>query len=288
MRRLFSWRIGCLVVASLLIWMGSDLVRADQSDPTLQGRILQRSDGVLYLYKDGVRYLVRPANLTDAQINAIPESSPAVDRLDIPMAQSAVVLPPPVSDSAQTASLLVPPSAPPSPPPPGTVLYQANWSSGADGWSGSADWKILNGMLINDGTGSERSAMIAPYSGSLFDYAIEATLQKLRGGDFGLFLRRDGRSGYTFRAGMVPNGWRYDLGTEIATEGGEGLGSKVFNPGTDWHTYRFEARGNNLRLLVDNNLMAEAADNRYLTGSQAGIWASAAQLNVRGFRIIAL
>jgi hypothetical protein len=50
-------------------------------DPALQGRLLRKSDGTLYVYKDGVRYPVVPADLTDQQIEAIPQVGLAITRV---------------------------------------------------------------------------------------------------------------------------------------------------------------------------------------------------------------
>ena len=33
-----------------------------------------------------------------------------------------------------------------------TLLYSADWSHGLNGWTGTSDWTVLNGMLHNDGT----------------------------------------------------------------------------------------------------------------------------------------
>src|SRR4051812_34246341 len=50
-------------------------------DPGLQGRLLRKSDGTIYVYKDGVRYPVVPAELTDQQIDAIPEVGAQIGRV---------------------------------------------------------------------------------------------------------------------------------------------------------------------------------------------------------------
>jgi len=42
----------------------------------------------------------------------------------------------------------------PTHPAPGTTLYYADTSGGLDKWTGSSDWKHVNGMLVNDGNGS--------------------------------------------------------------------------------------------------------------------------------------
>lgn len=61
-----------------------------------------------------------------------------------------------------------------------------------------------------------------------------------------------------------------------------------FNVGENWHKYRLEAEGNTIRLLIDGGVTLEAADNRYLSGDQVGLWCSNSQINVRSFRVIAL
>jgi hypothetical protein len=85
-------------------------------------------------------------------------------------AAATTVAPPSATTAPPTATVVpptttsVPPSATPAPPTltpqpptptprpaPGTVLYQANWSAGLSGWVGSTDWKVSNGMLLNDG-----------------------------------------------------------------------------------------------------------------------------------------
>ena len=41
------------------------------------------------------------------------------------------------------------------PPAAGTVLYQANWSNGRDGWTLPQGWDTVSGELVNDGTSSD-------------------------------------------------------------------------------------------------------------------------------------
>lgn len=62
----------------------------------------------------------------------------------------------------------------------------------------------------------------------------------------------------------------------------------AYNPGTQWHAYRFEASGNRLRLLIDGALRAEITDNRCLSNVRTGLWCTASQINVRSFKVFAL
>ena len=67
--------IAVLLVASQVVW-GRD------TDSALQGRILLRSDGALYVYKDGLKYPIVPADVDDDTIDAIPMADNSVSQLD--------------------------------------------------------------------------------------------------------------------------------------------------------------------------------------------------------------
>ena len=58
-----------------------------------------------------------------------------------------------------------------------------------------------------------------------------------------------------------------------------------FDPGQDWHTYRFEVRGDALRLMVDGADIVsgapEAAADFTSTDAEAGLWAQGVDLEVR-------
>src|SRR5690349_14476711 len=70
----------CLVTVSVVLATLSTVsVRAQEAvDDGLQGRILQRSDGALYIYKDGYKYPVVLADIGDDAINALPDGDSAV------------------------------------------------------------------------------------------------------------------------------------------------------------------------------------------------------------------
>jgi hypothetical protein len=63
------------------------------------------------------------------------------------------------------------------------------------------------------------------------------------------------------------------------------IADKTFDPGNDWHTYRFELRGNELRLLIDGADVVtgklEAPMDASLGDAQAGLWAQGVGLEVR-------
>ena len=169
---------------------------------------------------------------------------------------------------------------------PGKVLYTADWSTGLNGWAGSGDWKTLRGVLLNDGTGGNRTPILAPARiGTVTDYAVEARIRVVRVGTvFGLVLRRQpSGGGYTaaIRSGETP-AIRYGDDTGSLTD------AQPFDPGNGWHTYRLEADGNVVTFLIDGARIATLTDNRYLDGGLTGLDSYGYQLEVSSFRIIQL
>jgi hypothetical protein len=182
-------------------------------------------------------------------------------------------------------------------------VYTADWSHGMNGWAGSQDWKVLNGVLLNDGTRGSVSAgqtITPPHQlGSSSDYALETTIQvvSFNDGNYPQF-------GFAMRGSIVSNNWQGYAAAiayiDASNHGGvcnaqittqdysNQLTKTPFDPGTAVHTYRFEAKGNVLRFFIDGGNVLEVTDNRYLTGSQLGLWCYQTQLNVTGFKIFTL
>jgi hypothetical protein len=63
------------------------------------------------------------------------------------------------------------------------------------------------------------------------------------------------------------------------------LAEEDFDPGDDWHTYRFELRGSELRLLIDGADVVsgtlDAPIDPSSADAQAGLWAQGVELEVR-------
>ncbi len=70
------------------------------------------------------------------------------------------------------------------------------------------------------------------------------------------------------------------------------LAEASFDPGDDWHTYRLELRGEELRLLIDGADVVsgtlEASIDPAAADAQAGLWAQGVQLEVRKVAVHAL
>ena len=186
---------------------------------------------------------------------------------------------------------------------PGAVLYSADWSSGLNGWAGSADWKVLNGTLLNDGTNGNSTVgptAVPPFQlEGINDYAIETKIQVVS-----YQTNYYPRFGLAVRGSTVNNNWQgYEasIGNLDAATYGSNCNTRIyttdinnpltnapFDPSKGSHTYRFEARGNTLRFYIDGGSVLQATDNQFLSGAQVGLWSNNAQLSVTSFRIIAL
>src|SRR5260370_33170199 len=90
--------------------------------------------------------------------------------------------------SAGTSATTVPPKASvvtarhlsptPTPLPAGTVLYQADWSHGLTGWTGAQGWKVVQGQLVSDSSGT--ATFTIPYRPTVSDCAVEVRIQIVR------------------------------------------------------------------------------------------------------------
>jgi hypothetical protein len=191
------------------------------------------------------------------------------------------------------------PTTPTSSIQPGDVLCQADAAHGWSGWNGTPDWKVLNGVLISNGTYNITEGpptIVAPCPlGGTANYAVEATIQVLKNSYptcFGIDVRgtptENGWQGYVGTVYVACNNGNNLLAFNIDNMNNAYLISAPFSPGTGYHTYRVEAQDNQLRFLIDEAQILAVTDNTYTSGVQVGLWSYDAQLNVSSFKIIAL
>ena len=227
-------------------------------------------------------------------------SQPTVSQAVTPAPSPATEPPTPTLTPAPPTPTPTPSPSPTQTPAPtltpspkaGDVLYQADWSSGANGWSSTYGWKALNGTLLNDASTNDRLLfgwktiwIPAPYQTTDIDgYAVEAEIQLVKRPDycwsFGLVARG------TYQVGMHKCGF-----SELLKINGKDVGEvagREFSLDTNKHTYRFEAKGNTLKLLIDGAVLLDATNNRYLSGKEVGIWSESAELIVHSFKVIKL
>lgn len=188
------------------------------------------------------------------------------------------------------------------------VLCQANWSKGMNGWIGSSEWKVLDGKLLSDGSNTGPGINVAPSGSdsitspcqpSTPNYAVEAKMQILDSpNDCYLAIRgrvqpaSSGYSGY-----FVGFDSYFGDATIIPFSPSDGFSSingflpsksSIYNPGVSEHVYRVEFRDNQITLKIDNNVVLQVIDNRYLNTGQVGLENGGCQISVSSFQVVAL
>lgn len=192
----------------------------------------------------------------------------------------------------------------PDQPRPGVVIYDAS-KTGFAGWEGSrwmgkSAWKRVNQMLVFHG--SDNEDLIGPFKAEgMASYAVEAEIRVDQGEtwndrQFGVVAQAGGyRTGY--RAGMdfLYDGRAFIYGYQSgampainAPPGAFNIAMERFPVDHAWHTYRFEAYGKALSLLIDGRLVAHTSDDVSVNGPGTGLFCEACQISVRSFKVIAL
>lgn len=204
----------------------------------------------------------------------------------------------PISTAVPTSA--APPPATPTPEPDFEAADAASFAPLVAG-----RWTVANNRLVNDSPQALSEPWLQlPYQTETGDFAIEAEIRVdgLAPGvcnqTFGVIAGSQasglywgggviypcGLSDSTVRLTDVSN-WTdgYDQDREFARE--------EFAPGQEWHQYRLEVRGNELRLLIDGDEVltgTEAALRGGLTNGQAGLWTQGVRLSVRRVIIVGL
>jgi hypothetical protein len=205
------------------------------------------------------------------------------------------------------------PTNTPAPPAAGAMLYSADWSGGMAGWGGPAQWGASSGELVASGDNQnyldvDHTTAIAPFHPAYADYAVASRIRLITCGTtppgcyggFGLALRlgQNPDTGWIFGVDVTGEGPPYAAKAEVYPA--EKLGGSTYcgvycsvaytpyTPGTDWHTYRAEVRGNHVKLLIDGYTVVDATDNRFLAPGAVGLVAFGAQIEVSSFQVTAL
>jgi len=165
--------------------------------------------------------------------------------------------------------------------------------------AGSSAWKVLNGVLLNDGSQrwdyNSGPTIVAPCQlGTIANYAVETKIQVVSS-------QSDPCFGITVRGNPLSSGWQgYKAGLGNCGSLGSAqisgpdyfydsqIKKASFDPGNTVHTYRVEVSGNIIKFLIDGGLILDMTDNRYLTGSEVGLWSQDTQLEVSSFQVTAL
>jgi hypothetical protein len=184
--------------------------------------------------------------------------------------------------------------------PPARVLYQADWSTGSNGWTLYPGFRAAHGMLSFDG--KTDSGAFAPFTVTgLANFAVEATIKVGASATparafYDIFARRASTQSSTgIFAGYAANGgekaathvaslyWFGPLPFSINAPGAS------FQPDAGFHTYRLETHGNVYRLLIDGRAMVPWTLVKLQTaGNMVGLTFTYVPAAVKSFTVYAL
>lgn len=221
-------------------------------------------------------------------------AQPEPTATDVPPTET----PTPVAPTA-TATVATPEPTPtvpaPTPPPAaGTLAYEADWSTGDDGWDLTDGWAIQGGNLVTTSAAAE--PLLSPFDVQQADYAveIEMVITNLNNCDerAGVFARiTEGSTpagavlvGY---AGSVcDDEWHIE---SVLEDDRESLADGARPLATGSHVYRLEVAGQRIRLFIDNTFVGEATDDRWDETGGAGIYIDGdLNISVTAFRVYTL
>jgi hypothetical protein len=212
-----------------------------------------------------------------------------------------------VVPSADTAPTLV---ATPEPPAVSTEPATTPASDGGDGivfeapgrneleTLASGSWSATADALVNPGSSAVAEPWLVLSAVPSTDFAVEAEirvtgrLESVCDQSFGLVAGSPGDN-QVFGGGLIfpcasdtPRARLTDVSVwENGYNADPVLAEETFDPGSEWHTYRFELRGDDVRLLVDGADVVSGTVGAPVDASsgdaQAGLWAQGVQLKVR-------
>jgi hypothetical protein len=145
-----------------------------------------------------------------------------------------------------------------------------------NGWTGSPEWKVVNGRLVSDGTdtgvnvaptGSD--SVMAPCQLSTPNYAVEANIQivdtpnncylQIRGR-----VQADGSAYDGYLVGYDSYFGDAMIGFFSPNAGFSPIKSTMDSPGLEEHIYRAEFKDNQITLKIDHRTVLQVIDNRFL------------------------
>lgn len=183
--------------------------------------------------------------------------------------------------------------------PAGTVLYQANWSHGLDGWQGPKVWSVVGGQLETNSL--TNTSIVVPYRPVVANYAIETRVQFARvlvniHNGFTIYANAEpGKDGYeaqiyqlALREPSLPPPGYVDIATD-QLDMNAGFQQLDFVPASTWHTYRIEVQGDQATLFVDGTKLSRSVSKlNALSNGPLGLQSMGFALLVSSFAITAL
>jgi hypothetical protein len=181
------------------------------------------------------------------------------------------------------------------------VVCQSGGTGNWKGWHFGSGWKQLGGMLLNDGSNggfNGKPTLVAPAScqPKTLDYAVEANIQVVAFNccysGFGINVRGVPSSshepGYSTFIDAPDDNEASDSGANISVVGGDVLKNATFSPGSNFHVYRAEVKGNTITFLIDGAAVLSVVDNRFISAGEVGLWCANAQIELSSFKVVTL
>ena len=172
------------------------------------------------------------------------------------------------------------------------LLYQADWSHGADGWTLPAGWHVANGQLINDGTGD--ASAVAPFTVSVPNYTIEARIimQEVTSptgvADTYFGLGAQDASGKLLCTGEATGIWKaspWHSDSTLTTTGDYPEGAKVWENivGVNPKTYKLVITGSTVQYFPGNVSIGGLTAPYVLSPARPVLIASSVRLTITSF-----
>lgn len=268
-----------LVVAVALVWL---LGRSPSQAPVLAGQSRSTPTPRSLTF---VRNTPTPAATVAA---AVPTATTVVPSADT--APTRVATPEPTAVSTESATT-------PAAESGEDIVFEAPGRDKLETLA-SGSWSVSEDVLLNEGSSAVAEPWLVLSAVPSADVAVEvemrvtSVLESVCDQSFGL-VAGSPSAGQVYGGGLIfpcaSDTARARLTDVSVWENGYNadsvLAEKTFDPGNEWHTYRFELRGDELRLLVDGadvvSGMLEAPIDASSGDAQAGLWAQGVQLKVR-------
>ena len=169
----------------------------------------------------------------------------------------------------------------------------------------SGSWSATDDLLSSDGAGGiaepwlPLAAVPSPAFAVEADVRLGGLIDNVCGQSFGLTAGSPSANqwyggGVHFPCENAPREARL---TDVSVwqdgyNGDPAFAQALYDPGDDWHTYRFELRGDHVRLIVDGIGIADgmlaAPIDPATTDGQAGIWTQGAAIEIRRIAVYTL
>ena len=177
------------------------------------------------------------------------------------------------------------------------VVFEASGRNGLEALA-SGSWSFAEDTLVNPGSSATAEPWLILATVPSAEFAVEADIRvtgrlaSVCDQSFGLTAGAPD-AGQVFGGGLIfpcasdtPRARLTDVSVwEDGYNADPVIADKKFDPGNEWHTYRFELRHDELRLLVDGaDVVTGPLEAPIETGSgdaQAGLWVQGVELKVR-------